>query len=575
MTDFGDNLLTVPLIDVTPNGALSLPGLFAALARDEVEHFPALRPHQAPAWHMFLVQLAALAMHRGGSTEMPSGEDEWRGLLRGLTRDFPDDEPWRLVVKDSSKPAFLQPPVPEGVKLNNAIPCPDTLDLLITSKNHDLKRAVARRATPQDWIFALVSLQTGEGYGGAGNQGIARMNGGSSSRPMLALAPLPSRGEKAMTPRPGAWLRRDVRALLEARDRELEASEHLGFPAEGGIGLVWLGPWPEVEQLRLPQLDIWFIEICRRLRLVGMGKKLSAVKGTSKSTRIDAKTFKGALGDPFAPVHKTENKSLTLGEGDFDYRRLTDLLLSGDWSLPLLAKPASFERQGETLALVCAALSRGNSKTDGFIKTWIRPKWAGHSLSDVKAVAVESWLGSHASAGNQGENAEPHARDFQSRDALGVLQHEPYYSSASISQADASPRRADGRGNRGAAGRTSGPLAHGRVCRVTTGLRVSELASLEMGGRGLRRRARFACRAGIVRQHIGTDENGSKPQAATVGRGTCGRAHSLAWMLSVQPRRGLTSSAVPTSTESSRIGLPLRWRITSGPLRSAQESKSG
>lgn len=366
MTDFGDNLLTVPLIDVTPNGALSLPGLFAALARDEVEHFPALRPHQAPAWHMFLVQLAALAMHRGGSTEMPSGEDEWRGLLRGLTRDFPDDEPWRLVVKDLSKPAFLQPPVPEGVKLNNAIPCPDTLDLLITSKNHDLKRAVARRATPQDWIFALVSLQTGEGYGGAGNQEIARMNGGSSSRPMLALAPLPSRGEKAMTPRPGAWLRRDVRALLEARDRELEASEHLGFPAEGGIGLVWLGPWPEVEQLRLPQLDIWFIEICRRLRLVGMGKKLSAVKGTSKSTRIDAKTFKGALGDPFAPVHKTENKSLTLGEGDFDYRRLTDLLLSGDWSLPLLAKPASFERQGETLALVCAALSRGNSKTDGF-----------------------------------------------------------------------------------------------------------------------------------------------------------------------------------------------------------------
>jgi len=31
---------------------------------------------------------------------------------------------------------------------------------------------------------------------------------------------------------------------------------------------------------------------------------------------------------------------------------------------------------------------------EGYLRTWIRPKWAGHSLSDVKAVAVESWLGS-------------------------------------------------------------------------------------------------------------------------------------------------------------------------------------
>jgi integrase len=28
----------------------------------------------------------------------------------------------------------------------------------------------------------------------------------------------------------------------------------------------------------------------------------------------------------------------------------------------------------------------------GYLKTWIRPTWAGHLLSDVKAVAVESWL---------------------------------------------------------------------------------------------------------------------------------------------------------------------------------------
>jgi integrase len=29
----------------------------------------------------------------------------------------------------------------------------------------------------------------------------------------------------------------------------------------------------------------------------------------------------------------------------------------------------------------------------GYLKTWIQPKWNGYSLSDVKAVAVETWLG--------------------------------------------------------------------------------------------------------------------------------------------------------------------------------------
>ena len=359
-----DNLLTQPHIRATPLGPLSLPGVLAALTRDEIESFPALRPHQAPAWHMFLVQLAALALHRAGLDQPPQDEESWRGLLRGLTNEFPGDEPWRLAVADWSKPAFLQAPVPKGAKLENALASPDALDLLITSKNHDLKQAVAQNGGAEDWIFALVSLQTGEGYGGAGNQGVARMNGGSSSRPMLTLAPLPSVNPKDMSPRLGAWFRRDVTILLTQREREIEKEEK--FAAENGLGLTWLAPWPEDESLRLSQLDIWFIEICRRIRVIERGGAIFAVKGTSKATRIDGKAFKGALGDPYAPIHKAENKSLTLGEGDFDYRRLTDLLFSGDWDLPLLARPAAFEPPGANLALICAALSRGNSKTDGF-----------------------------------------------------------------------------------------------------------------------------------------------------------------------------------------------------------------
>ena len=363
------NLLTQPLIRTAPHGTLTLPGVIAALARDEVEDFPALRPHQSPGWHMFLVQLAALALHEADRPDIPEDEDEtvWAALLRGLTSGFTEDEPWHLIVEDTTKPAFLQPPVPDGVTLSKNVPSPDALDLLITSRNHDLKQAVARNGQPEDWLFALVSLQTGEGYGGAGNQGIARMNGGSSSRCLLALAPQSgSADDKGMTPRSGAWFRRDVSVLLETRGQQLEKYSHLEYPATGGIKLTWLEPWPEGKQLQIRELDIWFIEVCRRIRLRQSGEALSARKGTSKATRINAKHLKGVLGDPFAPVHTTDNKSLTLGGGDFNYRKLTELVLSGNWERPLLARTASFEREGETLLLVAQALARGNSKTEGF-----------------------------------------------------------------------------------------------------------------------------------------------------------------------------------------------------------------
>lgn len=360
------NLLNEQLIGTFPNGPLSLPGVLAALARDEVDNFPALRPHQAPAWHMFLVQLMALALHRSGQTDIPEDEADCAAVLRGLTPEFPEDEPWCLLVEDNARPAFMQPPVPSGMTLVSPVPTPDALDMLITAKNHDLKQSVARTAAPEDWSFALVSLQTGEGFGGQGNYGIARMNGGSSSRVLLSLAPQDQVTDRAAMPRFGAWLCRNVARLIETRSEQLRANDHLGYPTSGGLALTWMSPWPERRQLRLPDLDIWFIEVCRRIRLRSEGGALAAMRGKSGAERIEAKALRGNLGDPFAPVHKAEGKSLTLGEGKFDYRRLVDLLFSGDWSLPVTAGPAAFEPSGHTLALVAQAIGRGNSKTFGF-----------------------------------------------------------------------------------------------------------------------------------------------------------------------------------------------------------------
>ena len=92
--------------------------------------------------------------------------------------------------------------------------------MLVTSKNHDLKSSVAAQAAVDDWIFALITLQTMEGFGGAGNYGISRMNSGFGNRPAFSLAPVGGRLS--------AHVRRDIIALLEFRPQLLD--QHTCLP---------------------------------------------------------------------------------------------------------------------------------------------------------------------------------------------------------------------------------------------------------------------------------------------------------------------------------------------------------
>ena len=171
-----------------------------------------------------------MAMHRAGLAEPPSEAAEWLRIIRALTAD---DEPWQLVVDDITKPAFMQPPassVEREKDYKSTVATPDELDMLVTSKNHDLKAAVATQAAPDEWLFALVTLQTMEGFSGAGNYGISRMNGGLGSRPAFTLTP---------SARLGAHIRRDITALLEHRSTlmdEYQMSDH-------GVDLLWPLSW--------------------------------------------------------------------------------------------------------------------------------------------------------------------------------------------------------------------------------------------------------------------------------------------------------------------------------------------
>lgn len=356
-----DEVLTITARDNDAREAVSLPSLLARMACGEVAGFPAMRPHQRPAWHMFLVQLGALAMWTTRQKDLPTQPDAWAEALRALTPDHADDAPWRLVGPEATKPAFMQPPVPhvdstgKGLKWS-PVETPDALDLLITSRNHDLKATIAKDAATEDWIFALVSLQTSEGYNGSGKYGIARMNGGASSRPMLRLAPA---GERDMAIDHSASWARDVRLMLKDRT---ESGAAIG--KAGGEALLWCLAWPEGAQLEIRKLDPWFIEVCRRVRLSQVGSQLTARSSTSRRERINGKAFKGNVGDPWAPVELRGRKSLTLSGRSFTYELLHKLLYSGDWQVPLLAQASADDPND--LVLVAEALSRGNSKTEGF-----------------------------------------------------------------------------------------------------------------------------------------------------------------------------------------------------------------
>ena len=323
--------------------------------------FPALRPHQRHAWHAFLVQLGVIALERAGveAERMPHDGGEWRDLLRGLTPDHSGDEPWRLVVDDIMAPAFMQPPAPsadgeDGYRQRTDTP--DDIDILVASRHHSIKAGVARQAAPDDWLFALLTLQTMGGVGGRGLYGVARMNRGHSSRPAFSLVPAGADF--------GACVRRDIIALSGQ-----SAALREGSPFSGDVALLWIDPWGDAKSEALPpgRVHALAIEICRRIRLrVNDGGGLFAIRASSKAPRIAAADLRGLTGDPWTPVSVDKALTVSLGAA-FQYDHISALLGSGDWRLPLLCRPTPDEaRSGAPMHLVARAVVRGQGRTDGY-----------------------------------------------------------------------------------------------------------------------------------------------------------------------------------------------------------------
>ena len=354
------NLLTGPLIRVRladgTSAAMSLPQVYEALAADGIAAFSALRPHQRHAWHAFLAQLGVIAVQRSGGATLPRKAGEWCVLFRNLTPEFTADEPWRLIVEAPGQPAFMQCPAPKGLgEYRRRVATPDDLDVLVTAKNHDVKQAVAITCSPDDWMQALVDLQTMAGFLGAGNYGIARMNGGFSARPCLGLTP----ADGGL----GAHLFNDMQKMLAGRTSLLDSHPDYFDPTDG-LALLWLEPWDGTTSLDLRELDPYFIEACRRVRLRVENRRIVAWTAASKAARVAAKDAHGNVGDFWTPVGVKDATALSLSNVGFRYDRLAKLLFGDSYRLPPAMRIDS-TRPGRW-KIVARGVAGGQGKTDGY-----------------------------------------------------------------------------------------------------------------------------------------------------------------------------------------------------------------
>ena len=332
----------------------SLPQLFVALGADAVRDYPALRPHQRHPWHAFLVQLAAIALHRANRTIGFETADEWRAALLDLTPADTDGAAWCLVSPPDRPALFQAAVVGSGVAdWKSTSFAADEFDMLVTSKNHDLKGSRARKSQPEDWLYALLSLQTQEGFLGAGNYGVSRMNGGFASKPGVGVAAVGL---------PGARWSRDIAALLAQRARTCEMLE---LQAEGGLALVWLAPWDGVGSLSFAGLDPFYIEICRRIRLQAVAGAISSIGTGSKSARIAAKELNGMTGDAWTPVDVEGGKALTITSSGFHYKLVSELMFGGKYQPPPAYQLSKSPRE-QGLVFVAQGVTRGQGKTEGY-----------------------------------------------------------------------------------------------------------------------------------------------------------------------------------------------------------------
>jgi len=162
-----------------------------------------------------------------------------------------------------------------------------------------------------------------------------------------------------------------VRRLLAYRPDILAGG--WGYRADG-IVLIWMIPWDLDSPLSLSQLDPFFIEIARAVRMTSTENSLRALGAGSAGVRIAAKDLKGVLGDPWTPIvdDGKELKAWTV-MSRFSPKDLRDLVFGDErLRIPFMQRPDP-ARASHSHTLKLSVLAPGGmGKTNGYHETHIR-----------------------------------------------------------------------------------------------------------------------------------------------------------------------------------------------------------
>ena len=330
-------------------------------ARGETFSLPALRAHQQHPWHAFLCQLAAMALDNARLNTMPAEPKTWKNIILDLTPPGSGQQAWELVQPDLTSPAFMQPSAspstnPAQYKIKYATP--DDADMLVTTANHRVKSKIALDNQPDDWIMAIITLQTAAGFDAPWTYGIYRMNKGFSNRPCVGLEP---------TQHPENAVRRDVHALLEAR-----AQQPTLFPKQGNlIQLLWTVPWNGAadEAIKHDKVHPLCIEASRRIRLQHDGKeRITALAATSRTRRVKDDDEKGFVTDPWCPMNVERKTSYTPGDMGTTVQQLVEFLANTTrWEIPILMHPTKQELEKKPdISIVARNLTRDQGGTSSY-----------------------------------------------------------------------------------------------------------------------------------------------------------------------------------------------------------------
>ena len=365
MTNNPLNVLTDPLFRVQQGRhhlAVGLTEILAMAARGEPYSLTALRTHQQHPWHAFLCQLAAMAVAKASLDTMPTDSPTWLRLIKDLTPAVAWPTAWNLFDDDITKSAFLQPPAPHAGLVNEyryIFSTPDEADIIKPASNHEVKRLIATQSEPDDWIMALITLQTSTGFDAPHTYGTSRMNGGLGNRPCVALVP---------AFQPSSTVRRDVHAILEASKTQpdlLPTDDRL-------ITLLWTPTWDgsKGSGIALNLLHPLFIEICRRIRLQADAEgRIKAIRGTTMERRVVDSGEKGFLTDPWSPMNVANKTTHTPGPQGTTSQQLVEFLTTPEkWQPPMLLHPTKAElaNTDHPMAVMMRNVTRGQGKTAGY-----------------------------------------------------------------------------------------------------------------------------------------------------------------------------------------------------------------